>query len=491
MYMNGSHAILSFLCEDCSNFYQFEKRRALALRAKYNKFLCPSCRKIYADASRKSTNIKKYGASVACNSKESISKRDTSKVSPEKAKRTLIEKYGSLDVAYKERNKKTKETCLKKFGFENAMQNKSISEKSHQIRKDNNGGEIPSTVSLKRRTRYAELRNKILESNNITWLDKDSFSVTRNLSGNVFYHFKCNVCGNCFTAEMHSNEPVCRVCNPYIFSGRSDVEKEMANYIKLVYQGEVLENDRTVLDGKELDVYLPDLKIAFEMNGYYFHGYKNNTPMSVKDFKNRVEEKRLLCKEKGIRLINIDDVDWNNRSEVFKRFIDDCILPRKRVYARQCKIKNIDMNTAKDFCETYHTNGFRGGSTKLGLFYKNELIAVAVFGKHPIYENECIRLCYKTSYTIIGGWAKIQKHFGKKFLHYVNLKYFEGENKTGCGYRMVFNKQVIGRRALTKNKLKLAFSDYDDNVSDFRNCLNHGFVAIFDCGNDIRIYNDN
>ena len=82
------------------------------------------------------------------------------------------------------------------------------------------------------------------------------------------------------------------------------------------------------------------------------------------------------------------------------------------------------------------------------------------------------------------------KHFGRKFLHYVNLKYFSGENKTGCGYRMVFNKQVIGRRSLTKNKLKLVFSDYDDSISDFKNCLNHGFVAIFDCGNDIRVYNN-
>ena len=488
--MVGSHSILSFLCEDCNNFYQFEKRRALVLKAKYDKFLCPSCRRTYAIASRKNTNIKKYSATVACNSKENISKRDTSKVNSEKAKKTLIEKYGSLEAAYKERNIKTKETCLKKYGFENAMQNKNVSKKSHQIRKDNNGGQIPSTISLERRKQYAEQRNKILENNNLTWLDKDDFSVTRNLSGNIFYHFKCNICGNEFTAEMHSNEPICRVCNPYIFSGRSNVEKEMADYIKSIYTGKILENDRTLLKGKELDIYLPDLKIAFEMNGYYFHGYKNDTAMSVSEFKSKTEEKRLLCKENGVRLINIDDVDWNDRPDVFKRFIDDCVLPRKRVFARQCEIKNIDTKTAKAFCETYHVNGFRGGNTKLGLFFKDELIAVAIFGKHSVYENECIRLCYKTSYTIIGGWAKIQKHFGKKFLHYVNLKYFEGKNKTGCGYRMVFNKQVIGRRSLTKDKLKLAFSDYDDSISDFRNCLNHGFVAIFDCGNDIRIYDN-
>ena len=488
--MIGSHSTLSFLCEDCNNFYQFEKRRAVFLRNKYGKFLCPTCRINYAKESRKKTCLERYGASCAMNSEENKSKRNYSKMDYSKAKNTLIQHFGSLENAYKSKQIKYEKTCMEKYGVKNAMQNKSISKKSHQKRKDNNNGEIPSTISLKRRERYAEQRNKILENNNITWLDRDNFSVTRNLSGNIFYHFKCNICGNEFIAEMHSNEPKCKVCNPNIFSGRSNVEKEMANYIKSIYAGEILENDRTLLNGKELDVYIPDLKIAFEMNGYYFHGYKNNTPMSVSDFKNKVEEKRLLCKEKDVRLINIDDVDWNDRPDVFKRFIDDCVLPRKRIFARQCEVKNIDTKTAKIFCETYHVNGFRGGNTKLGLFFKDELVAVAIFGKHSVYENECIRLCYKTSYTVVGGWEKLQKHFGKKFLHYVNLKYFSGENKTGCGYRMVFNKRVIGRRSLTKDKLKLIFSDYDDNISDFRNCLDHGFVAIFDCGNDIRLYNN-
>ena len=165
------------------------------------------------------------------------------------------------------------------------------------------------------------------------------------------------------------------------------------------------------------------------------------------------------------------------------------ICERKRVYARDCIYKEIDTRTAEEFLTYYHVNGFRGGHYKCGLFYNDELICVAVFGKHKKYENECIRLCYKTGYDIVGGWAKIQKHFGKQFLHYVNLKYFSGENKTGCGYRFVINKQLYSRQQLQKSKLIKMFDDYDDSVSDFQNCLKHNGIAIFDCGNDIRIYN--
>lgn len=71
-----SHSILTFLCEDCNNFYQFEKRRAFSLKEKYKKFLCYNCRQYYSKKSRQETNLKKYGCTVAMNTKENIQKRN-------------------------------------------------------------------------------------------------------------------------------------------------------------------------------------------------------------------------------------------------------------------------------------------------------------------------------------------------------------------------------------------------------------------------------
>lgn len=485
----GSHCIITFLCEDCNNFYQFELRRALTLKNKYNKYLCPSCRIPYAKESRKKTNIEKYGVPVAMNTEEVRKKRIANrnlKAEYQKTIETRIRKYGSLEKANAIRLEKCRQTNLKKYGVENPQQNKEIHRKAIETRKQNNA---LSTISPTRRKNYANRKYKEFKSIGIEWLDKDSFTNTRDENGNVDYTFKCLKCGNIFKTNIHSNTPTCKKCHPKIFLGFSKVEKDMANYIKSIYNGVIFENYKDILPNrKELDIYLPELNLAFEMNGYFFHGQKSPNEKRI-DFIKRAEEKRLLCKEKGIQLINIDDIDWNDRPEVFKRFIDDKILPRKKIYARQCEFKEVDTKTAKDFCEFYHVNGYRGGYYKCALFYNNEPVVVAVFGKHQKYENECIRLCYKTGYDVIGGWEKIQKHFGKPFLHYINLKYFDGENKTGCGYRFVYKKKAIYRQELQKKKLLKMFNDYDESMSDYNNCLNHGYVAIYDCGNDIRVYN--
>jgi hypothetical protein len=211
--------------------------------------------------------------------------------------------------------------------------------------------------------------------------------------------------------------------------------------------------------------------------------------MSLYEFKKKVQEKRLLCQAQGIRLITIDECDYLDRPEVFHRFIADAILPRRRIYARNCIVKEIDTTTARQFCEYYHVNGYRGGSTKLGLYCNDELLAVAVFGKH-LAEHECIRLSFKSGVDVIGGWAKMRAHFGHRFLHYVNLKYFPGENKTGCGFRFLINGVVLHRNALQKGTgLYRHCGHVDPLISDFHNCLLNDGIAIFDLGNDIRWYN--
>ena len=43
---------------------------------------------------------------------------------------------------------------------------------------------------------------------------------------------------------------------------------------------EIIENDYKELNGKEIDIYLPDLKLGFEFDGTYWHAdprfYKEN-----------------------------------------------------------------------------------------------------------------------------------------------------------------------------------------------------------------------
>lgn len=82
-------------------------------------------------------------------------------------------------------------------------------------------------------------------------------------------------------------------------AGMSHKEKDLVDYIKSFYTGPVLENRRKIIYPNELDIFLPDLKLAIEFNGNYWHSIENGCS---KDYHLK---KSLLCKDKGIRLIHI------------------------------------------------------------------------------------------------------------------------------------------------------------------------------------------
>jgi hypothetical protein len=413
------------------------------------------------------TNLRKYGVKnpyeISSVREKSIQTRKNKRlIKEEKIKKDYLEKYGTETPT---RNQKSVRTCREKYGVDNPFQLKKVTDNTKARNQKN----------------YLIFRNHFMSSNNL--------KIIKELDNKLTVQHNCGHNYDIIKSEFNYwCYRICPKCYPSI-SGTSFQEKEIANFIKSNYNGKILTNDRKIISPKELDIYLPELKLAIEYNGTYWHGYRVDTIQNFANFKKNIEMKRLECQKLGIRLITIDECDWLNKSEVIKRFILDQILPRQKIYARNCIIKRIDINTARDFCEYYHVNGYRNGSEKFGLYYKNELLIVAVFAKYK-NDYECIRLCYKTGFDVIGGWAKIQKHFGKRFLHYINLKYFSGENKTGVGYRLVRKPIILHRNALQKKTgLYKYCSNIDLTLSDFQNCLRNGFIAILDCGNDIRWYN--
>lgn len=77
-----------------------------------------------------------------------------------------------------------------------------------------------------------------------------------------------------------------------------------------------MKNDKKVLNGKELDIYIPSKNLAIEYNGLYWHSdkatlEKNDIPNKETRMyaKYRHIEKTKLCKEKNIRLIHIFEDD--------------------------------------------------------------------------------------------------------------------------------------------------------------------------------------
>ena len=88
-------------------------------------------------------------------------------------------------------------------------------------------------------------------------------------------------------------------------------EQAIYYYIKKIYV-DAVNRDKEVLDGKEIDVYIPSLKIGIEYDG----------PLHEKSVK-RDRDKNMLCKDKGIKLIRVRDCRLNRMKNCICIMRDD------------------------------------------------------------------------------------------------------------------------------------------------------------------------
>lgn len=101
-------------------------------------------------------------------------------------------------------------------------------------------------------------------------------------------------------------------------SGRvSKSEQNFAEYIeKTLPEGIVLlRNERSLIHPYELDVYIPDLSLAFEFNGDYWHSdevIRERSGMSADEYHDR---KVKLCADKGVVLTYVWESEWLDHRE--------------------------------------------------------------------------------------------------------------------------------------------------------------------------------
>ena len=114
-------------------------------------------------------------------------------------------------------------------------------------------------------------------------------------------------------------------CPQCVISGTSRKEIAMREYIESIAPDSVsvIANDRIVLSenrgklgGVELDVLIPEVGIAFEFNGDYWHSFK---PEGYH------EAKSLRAKEKGVAVFHIWEKDWDSNGEFVKSHIKEVI----------------------------------------------------------------------------------------------------------------------------------------------------------------------
>ena len=195
----------------------------------------------------------------------------------EKKKDTLSSHYGSLDDAYSHIQQKMKETNLIRYGVANIFA-------SEKFKNDIRQSHIDRIDDL------------IAYTDNGDWICKCPHPETCNQCQDGYYIISSWV--HC--SRKDNNTELCTKILPIqpTFSTYELQVRSWLDELGIIYNC----NDRSILNGRELDIYIPKYHLAIEINGCYWH----SNACKPKSYH---MDKWSQCKDKGIKMITLWE-DW-------------------------------------------------------------------------------------------------------------------------------------------------------------------------------------
>ena len=320
--------------------------------------------------------------------------------------------------------------------------------------------------------------------------DKYGYSLVNYVNNSTPVEIKCEEHGIFLQSPRdHLRGHGCHTCGllkARHFLGTSKLEEDFVLFIKSFYTGEVVTSVRDIIPPMELDIFIPNLNLAIEINGSYWHSER------FKD-KNYHLHKYNLCKDKNIRLISIWEWEYLKDKDKIENFIRNLISEKIKFEARKLKIKNVDVSTQREFLESNHLQGYVSCSLALGLYKDDELIQLMTLRvkskKDKLYEIG--RLATKVGYSVVGGTERLFKNLQKmidfkEIISYNNMDKFTGEVYKRLGmsfenisipYGWIRNIRYLPRYATQKSKL--VKQGFDKNLSESEIMRSEGYSKIY------------
>jgi hypothetical protein len=421
----------------------------------------------------------------------------------DKVKKTNIKKYGHEFVFQTDEFKnKSKSTFLEKYGVDNCSKHSGVKERKKRTYKQNYNAEYNSSPEIISKIIKSRYRNTFLKFERFSNIVLPIFSIEDFIGGGKQYNWKCQTCDLEFIAEYDDGlVPRCSHCFP---PHMKFAENEVFEFLS-TFGFSVIRNTRKIIAPLELDFFIPECNIAIEYNGLYWHQHH---PLS--NFKYHYN-KTILCKDEKIRLIHIFEDEWIHKRDIVQSRLKNMISSQSlcKIYARKCKIVQIDSVVKNKFLNENHLQGEDKSSIYYGLENEDgELVSIMTFGAPRFskkYEYELIRFCSKINTVVIGGASKLLKHFKQQhkprsIITYADLRWSAPlnnlYNELGFSYSHTSNPNFwyfkrnkrYSRYGFQKHKLSKIFSNFDSSLTAEENIKANGYSKIYDCGNLVYIW---
>lgn len=227
--------------------------------------------------------------------------------------------------------------------------------------------------------------------------------------------------------------------------------------------------------------------------------------MDAENSKKMAERHRSVIR-RGYCVLDIFEDEYENRHDIviskIKHFLqlDDDLL---KINGRECVIKEIEMDAAKDFLNANHIQGFVPSSVYIGCFYKDDLVGVMSFLCEGVEQWNLTRYATKIGTLCRGCGGKLFKFFVSEYSP-ETVKSFADKRWTSFSENNLYTKIGFELAKSCSNKeyryWKDGFTKERMHKFGFRKTALHnkyglpltmsekemtkqlGFVRIYDCG---------
>lgn len=404
-----------------------------------------------------------------------------------KISNTLIGRSFWSDETQQKRNLTIKQKLLD--GWVSPLKGRALSEETKQ-----KISQKLRTIIQNKSIKSFERIQKLCIENNLQIISIDQ---------NYYLNLKCNQCTTTFSntrqvfnISKNNGEKLCPTCFPKD-KIVSNMEIELRDIVKNLYNDEIIFNDREILKGKEIDILFPKLKIGIEFNGLYWH----STDETKIDY--HILHKQQFAYKEGISLITIFENELIYKKDIVKSRIRNILGKSNKIFARKCIIKEVSYLDSKLFLQDNHIQGNCNSSIRYGLYFNNELVSLITFGKSRFDKNiqfELLRYCNILNTSVVGGASKLFKYFiknnnPKSIISYSDCRWntgklyktlgflYDGKSKPNYYYVKQNDNNLYSRYDFQKHKLSNRLQMYDKNLSEIENMINNNYRIIYDCGN--------
>lgn len=270
---------------------------------------------------------------------------------------------------------------------------------------------------------------------------------------------KCSTCNAEFYDSLRRLQTGrCYVCQP---TG-SAAQQEISDYVSTL-GFETKRNDRTILKGLEIDLFIPSHNLGIEYNGLYWHSdlHKSST------YHDNKTKTAVAC---GVSLLHVFEDDWRDHPDIIKSMILHRLkMTPRHIGARKLKLAKLDKKTREAFFEANHIDGDVASLVAWGLFLGTELVS-ALSVRKPFHKShsdhyEVARFCTKTYTHVPGALQRLTK----VALGFVSanskaglMTYVDTRLGTGSGY------ESSGFIKISETPPRFWWTDFDNRFNRFK-----------------------